>query len=328
MDAQAPSPAQGLSESQAVELLKQRRAAAKEATATPQPTAAKPSEPADAPADQPSADEGDGQPQEGQVADDSQDDQTQDPDSEPVINYTVDGKPASASLQEAKDALASVKHLSRLRNEIVENHKTAQQTAQEVQTQRQEMLARLQEVEQLLMSGLPQPQQMQQLLDAGDTAGYLKAQQAHQRYMQIKQYREQQSQQAKQQEQALRAQREAAEAQELVKTRPEFSKPEYVKKVYAFLAEENGFDADTIAGLGARELMLADDARKWQEWNRNKTLGIQKAVSKAAQPSKAPPQQPANEKQMLELRNRLKQSGSQNDAIQLLKLRRQQAMGR
>jgi hypothetical protein len=210
----------------------------------------------------------------------------------------------------------------------VENHKTAQQTAQEVQTQRQEMLARLQEVEQLLMSGLPQPQQMQQLLDAGDTAGYLKAQQAHQRYMQIKQYREQQSQQAKQQEQALRAQREAAEAQELVKTRPEFSKPEYVKKVYAFLAEENGFDADTIAGLGARELMLADDARKWQEWNRNKTLGIQKAVSKAAQPSKAPPQQPANEKQMLELRNRLKQSGSQNDAIQLLKLRRQQAMGR
>jgi hypothetical protein len=40
-------------------------------------------------------------------------------------------------------------------------------------------------------------------------------------------------------------------------------------------------------------------------------------------PSKAPLKQPASDRQIMELRQRLHQSGSQNDAIQLLKLRRQ-----
>ena len=244
-------------------------------------------------------------------------------DEDPVIDYVVDGKPAKASLQEAKDALASVKHLSRLRNEIVENHKNVTSQVQEVQTQRQQLVGQLQEVEQLLMSGLPSQQQMQQLLDAGDTAGYLKAQQAHQRYAQVKMYREQQAQQASEQEMAYRKQREAQEAQELVRLQPDFVKPDYAKKVYAFLTEDNGYDAETVANFGARELLLADEARKYREWNRNKALGIKKAVATAAMPSKAPVKQPANERQYVELRQRLRQSGNQNDAIELLRLKRQ-----
>jgi len=270
MDIQAvQGPSQGLSESQAVELLKQRRAAAKAQTAQPVP-AAETVEPEASNVKTPSDDLGEDLAPE-----------------EPVIDYVVDGKPQKASLQEAKDALASVKHLSRLRNEIVDNHKTVTTQVQEVQTQRQQLVGQLQEVEQLLMSGLPNPQQMQALLDAGDTAGYLKAQQAHQRYAQVKGYREQQAAQAKEQEAAYRAQREAQEAQELVKLQPDFAKPEYAQKVMDFLMKDNGYSADDLSGLGARELLLADEARKYREWNRNKALGLKKAVTTAAMPSKA-----------------------------------------
>jgi hypothetical protein len=326
MEDQAPQgPSQGLSESQAVELLKQRRAAAKAAPTTPAPAAA-PVEPTQANAEEPSASDEEGSPAaEGEPAQ-SEETNAEPHDEEPVIDYVVDGKPAKASLQEAKDALASVKHLSRLRNEIVENHKTVNTQVQEVQTQRQQLVGQLQEVEQLLMSGLPNAQQMQQMLDVGDSAAYLKAQQAHQRYAQVKGYREQQDQQAKEQDAAYRKQREAVEAQELVKMQPEFAKPDYAKKVYAFLREDNGYGEEEIAGFGARELVLADEARKYREWNRNKTLGLKKAIATAANPSKAPPPQPANERQLMELRNKLKQSGSQNDAIMLLKMKRQQAM--
>lgn len=324
MDVQADTgPTQGLTENQAVELLKQRRAAAKAAQTTPTQAV----EPTSAPAEEPSADEGEEIVEGEAQADEAQEAEATTPDEEPVIDYVVDGKPQKASLQEAKDALASVKHLSRLRNEIVENHKQVTTQVQEIQTQRQELIGRLQEVESVLQSGLPTPQQMQQLLDAGDTAGYLKAQQAHQRYAQVRQYREQQSQAAKEQEAAYRAQREAAEAQELVRMQPEFAKPEYVKKVYAFLTEDNGYDADTIANFGARELLLADEARKYREWNRNKSLGIKKAVATAAMPSKAPQPRPANERQLEELRNRLKQSGSQSDAMALLRAKRQLSKG-
>ena len=323
MDIQATQgPTQGLSEMQAVELLKQRRAAAKVQTAQPAP-AAQPVETDEATVETPSADEGEGSaPEQGQETAPQEDTATT-PEEEPVIDYVVDGKPQKASLQEAKDALASVKHLSRLRNEIVENHKATTTQVQEVQTQRQQLVGQLQEVEQLLMSGLPSAQQMQAMLDAGDTAGYLKSQQAHQRFAQIKVYREQQSEQAKEQEAAYRTQREAAEAQELVKMQPEFAKPDYAKKVLAFLSEDNGYSEAEIANFGARELVLADEARKYREWNRNKALGLKKAVATAAMPSKAPPKQPANERQIMELRQRLQQSGSQNDAIQLLKLKRQ-----
>jgi len=318
-------PSQGMSETQAVELLRQRRAAAR-GTVTQSAPATPAVEAAPEPAEEPSEGEAEEGTLEAPVGTNPDEDGSIDPEEEPVINYTVDGKPATASLKEAKDALASVKHLSRLRNEIVENHKATQSQVQEVQTQRQELVGRLQEVEQLLLSGLPQPQQMQQMLDSGDTPGYLKAQQAHQRYMQVKAYREQQSEQAKQLEASARAQREQAEADQLVRARPDFAKPDYVRKVYSFLTEEHGFAADDVSSLGAKELLLADDARKWQEWNRNKALGIQKAVATATQPSKAPQPRPANERQIIDLRQRLKQSGSQEDAIQLLRLKRQQQM--
>lgn len=320
MEVQADTgPTQGLTDSQAVELLKQRRAAARaEQTKTAQDV-----EPTKATAETPSAEEG----EEGVDTDVEDATATEEnattPEEEPVIDYVVDGKPQKASLQEAKDALASVKHLSRLRNEIVENHKQVSNSVQEMQAQRQELVTRLQEVEGLLQSGLPTAQQMQQLLDAGDTAGYLKAQQAHQRYAQVRQYREQQGQMAKEQEAAHRAQREAAEAQELVKMQPDFAKPEYVKKVYSFLTEENGYSAESIASFGARELILADEARKYREWNRNKSLGIKKAISTSMAPSKAPIKDSANKVQIDELRNRLRQSGSQNDAIALMKAKRQ-----
>lgn len=322
MEGQAVSPPQGLTESQAVELLKQRRAAAKEAQA--QPNAAKPVEPKEAPAEEPSAYEGEEEAPEGQAQASEEVNAEVDTEEEPVIRYTVDGKPQTASLKEAKEALASVKHLSRLRNEIVENHKTATQTAQEVQTQRQQMLERLQEVEQLMMSGLPQPQYMQQLLEQGNTAEYLKAQQAHQRFAQIQAYRQQQSAQAKAQEDAMRKQREQAEAAELLKARPDFAKPDYVQKVVSFLNDEYGFDNDTIAQLGARELQIADDARKWNEWNRNKALGIKKAVATAAQPSKAPPATPANMKEFKALQDKARAGGANMaDHIALVKLKRQ-----
>ena len=315
-------PSQGLTESQAVELLKQRRAAAKTQSAQPA-SVAESAEPNEANVETPSADEGEDSQQEQGDATESQEDTAETPNEEPVIDYVVDGKPQKASLQEAKDALASVKHLSRLRNEIVENHKAVNTQVQEVQTQRQQLVGQLQEVEQLLMSGLPNSQQMQAMLDAGDTAGYLKAQQSHQRFAQVKMYREQQSEKAKEQEMDYRKQREAQEAQELIKMQPDFAKPEYAKKVYSFLTEDNGYDEDTVANLGARELILADEARKYREWNRNKSLGIKKAVASAAMPSKAPQKLPANDRQMMELRQRLQQSGSQSDAIQLLKLKRQ-----
>jgi hypothetical protein len=320
MEAQATSPAQGLTESQAVELLKQRRAAAKAQPA--HPAAAEPAEPTQANAEEPSAVEGEGEVAQGEPGQ-AEEANAEPQDEEPVIDYVVDGKPQKASLQEAKDALASVKHLSRLRNEIVENHKTVSTQVQEVQTQRQQLVGQLQEVEQLLMSGLPSSQMMQQLLDAGDTSGYLKAQQAHQRFAQVKMYREQQTQQAKEQEAAYRKQREAQEAQELIKMQPDFSKPDYAKKVYSFLIEDNGYDEDTVSNLGARELLLADEARKYREWNRNKALGLKKAVATAATPSKAPVRQPVADKQYAELRQKLQQSGNQSDAIQLLKLKRQ-----
>jgi hypothetical protein len=323
MDIQAvQGPTQGLSESQAVELVKQRRAAAKAQATQPAPVV-QPVETEEAPVETPSADEGEGGTSDQSQETAAQEDTATTPEEEPVIDYVVDGKPQKASLQEAKDALASVKHLSRLRNEIVDNHKTVTTQVQEVQTQRQQLVGQLQEVEQLLMSGLPNPQQMQALLDAGDTAGYLKAQQAHQRYAQVRGYREQQAAQAKEQEEAHRAQREAQEAQELVKLQPDFAKPEYAQKVMDFLIKDNGYSAEDLSDLGARELLLADEARKYREWNRNKALGLKKAVTTAAMPSKAPLKQPVGERQIMELRQRLQQSGSQNDAIQLLKLKRQ-----
>lgn len=322
MEVQAPlGPTQVLTEKQAVELVKQRRAAAQEAKQV-EPVV-KPEETPAANADEPSADEqvdGEAQPvSEGEPAEEV----SVDPDEEPVIKYVVDGKPQTASIKEAKEALASVKHLSRLRNEIVENHKSAQATAQEVQAQRQQMLERLQEVEHLLASGLPQPQYMQQLLEAGDTAGYLKAQQAHQRFAQVRAFKEQQAAQAKEAEAKARAMREQVEAEELLKANPDFAKPEYVNKLVRFLTEEEGLTEEEVASLGARELKIADKARKWDEWNRNKTLGIKKAVATAAQPSAAPKANPVDAKQYNALREKVRNGGNMADQIALMKLKRQ-----
>ena len=319
MDAQAESPAQGLSEAQAVELLKQRRAAGREQNAQ-QPVAKTEeaeSKTAEMPSEEDAEVEGDGEA--GGVIE-SQEEVAADPDEEPVINYVVDGKPQKASLKEAQEALASVKHLSRLRNEIVENHKQAQSTIQEVQTQRGELLTRLQDVEQLLMSGLPKPDEMQRYLDAGDTASYLKAQQAHQRFAEVRAYRQQQQLVSEQEQARLRAQREQTEAQELVKARPEFAKPEYAKKVLSFLTSEYGFSNDEVANLGARELQIVDDARKWNEWNRNKALGIKKAIDRSIQPSRQPTSEPVVKKEFSALRQQVREGGSMKDAIELVKL--------
>jgi hypothetical protein len=168
MEGQAPSSPQSLTETQAVELLKQRRAAAQ----APQPAKVAQPEPEDAddaPAETPSADEVDGQDADNEQVDGDVDasEPDEDPVEEPAIRYVVDGKPQVASLKEAQEALASVKHLSRLRNEIVENHRKAQSEVQEVQTHRQEVVGRLQELEQVLTSSLPTQADMQKCLMLG-----------------------------------------------------------------------------------------------------------------------------------------------------------------
>lgn len=323
-DQAVTSPSQGLTESQAVELLRQRRAAAK-APQQAQPTqeSAEEAEPENAKETTPSSDDADVAPVQGEdVVEDNQGSASENAEEEPVINYVVDGKPQSATLKEAKEALSSVKHLNRLRNEIVEKHKVVQKTEEETMQQRNTLLERLQEVEHLLVSGLPKPQDMQAMLERGDTAGYLKAQQAHQRYAQIQSFKQQQSEQAKQAAEHSRLRRESEEAEELVKARPEFKNPDYVRKVVSFLKEDFGLDDNRIAELGAVELQLVDDARKWREWNRNKAIGIQKTIAKASQPTRSPSQQPVQAKEFNELRQRARGTGNMNDAIALLQAKR------
>lgn len=323
MEGQAASPPQVLTETQAVELLKQRRAAAQasQPAKVEQPAT---NEAKEAPAERPSADEAEGQEVEnGQVDGDEQSTpDNEDPVEEPTIRYVVDGKPQVASLKEAQEALASVKHLSRLRNEIVENHRKTQAEIQEVQTHRQEVVGRLQELEHILTSSLPTQVDMQKMLDAGDTNGYLKAQQAHQRFAQVQAFKQQEAQRLEHERSAARQKREQQEAEELVKARPDFAKPDYVRKVIDYMQTEWGFDEAFISQLGSRELQIVDDARKWNEWNRNKSLGVKKAIEKSATPSRVPAQQPVDSKQFNALRETVRQGGSTRDAIELIKMNR------
>ena len=78
--------------------------------------------------------EEEGQHDEGEVAEEQEE--------EPTIRYVVDGKPMTANLDEAKQALSSVKHLSKLRNEIVENNRKASEFVKEAVTQRQTLVQR------------------------------------------------------------------------------------------------------------------------------------------------------------------------------------------
>lgn len=323
MDGQAISPPQGLTETQAVDLLKQRRAAAQ----APQPAKVEQPEPEeadDAPAETPSADDVEGQEVDNEQVDGDEQStpENEDPVEEPTIRYVVDGKPQVASLKEAQEALASVKHLSRLRNEIVENHRKTQTETQEVQTHRQEVVGRLQELEQVLTSSLPTQADMQKMLDAGDTNAYLKAQQAHQRFAQVQQAKQQEAQRLEHERDAARQQREQQEAQELIKARPDFAKPDYVRKVVDYMQTEWGFDEAFISQLGSRELQIVDDARKWNEWNRNKSLGVKKAIEKSARPSAVPAAQPVDNKHFNALRETVRQGGGMQASIELMKMKR------
>lgn len=326
MEVQATqSPTQGLTQSQAVELLKQRRAAAQQQTVKPEQDVAVDDAENEAP---PENENQESEENDVETENDVQDetdvdaDNEVDPAEEPTINYVVDGKPQVASLKEAKEALASVKHLSRLRNEIVENHRKTQTEVQEVQAQRQEVVGRLQEVEQLLMSGLPSQADMQKMLDANDNTGYLKAQQAHQRFAAVRQYKQQEEARLQHEQELARRQREDMEAQELVKARPEFKKPEYVQKVVSFLKDDWAYDDAFISTLGARELQIVDDARKWREWNMNKSVGIKKAIEKSVRPSKPIAPQNVDLKQINALRSEMRENYSQDKAMKLLQLNR------
>jgi len=247
-------------------------------------------------------------------------------DSEPDL-YTVkvDGKEERVSLEDLKRGYSGQKYVQKGMQEAAEQRKQAEAVYAALLNERQQVAQVLQQVQ----NGLPQPpQEPSREMFESDPIGYMEAklkydEDAKAYGAQIQQLQQIAAQQGQAQQVAQRAYLER-EMETLKQVVPEFADPKKAPQVRDRLVtmgqEVYGYSPEEISSvMDHRAIRVLNDAIKYQELMSGKTKAENQAKPKNRRTVKAGAKRTDSKSQaMRQTRQKLKQSGSIDDALNLI----------
>lgn len=241
-----------------------------------------------------------------------------------VYTVKVDGQDVAVTLEDLTRDFSGRQAIQKRFEEAARVRKEIETTAQEIQAQREALIAFAQEIQTKGVISAPQPPDPSKAQK--DPIGYIQELSEYQAKAAEYQHQQQQLEaferqtQAEQQKQ-LAALREA-EARKLIEAIPDLADPNKGERVRASLlraASDYGYSSDEIGQvMDSRALRVLHDAAKWRELQAGKAVVAQKVA--AAKPVLKPTAKPANPaaNQVKSLKSRLKQTGSIDAAVDLL----------
>ena len=241
---------------------------------------------------------------------------------EETITFKVNGKPITKSLSEAQDLLASGYELQRIRNSILDEQRQIGQVRETVIQAQQAYAAKLQEIAAFEASRLPSQQQMQEMLNNGDTQGYLKAEAAHKQAAHLKQMQQQAQGEAKAAQEALEVQAAKAMVEEVKAANPAFANPDHWTVNAKFL-EQSGFSAEEVGNfVDARVWLMVDEYRRLKEQTANKSAIAKKVLAgaKPLKPTGRVQEEPAD-KRVVQLKQSFAKAPNPELGVELIKAR-------
>lgn len=258
----------------------------------------------------------------------AEDDETgeEDADSEqPSERYTVkvDGEEVEVTLDELKRSYSGQSHIQKGMREAAETRKKADQLAQQITQERQQLAQLVQTIQQ---TGLQQPKAPDPELLEKDPLAYMRQDQKYKQeladYQGKMQALRQQHQQHTQLEQQRQAEYLAEQKRAMIEAIPELADPQKAEAVTRSLvktATDYGFTEQEAAGImDARQVQVLNDARKWRELQANEAAARRKAESARPVVKPGVKKPNSNRSKLQEQRKRLKQTGSIDDAVGLL----------
>ena len=251
--------------------------------------------------------------------DDEEDDQ------EPQESYTVkvDGKETEVTLEELKRGYSGQKYVQKGMQEAAEARKQAEGVHAALMQERQNLMALMNQVQ---AGNLTPPKEPSRELFDSDPIGYMEAKMNYDEQIKVYQQNvaqvQQQLTQQSQAEQQARAAYAQQEARKLVESVPEIADPSkaeaFIGKVHK-AAEKFGYTKEEIQGIvSSRDIMVLDAAAKWLDMQEGKKV-VQEKSKKARKPVKAGAKK-INRKSdaVRKQRDKLRQSGSIDDALALI----------
>lgn len=260
-------------------------------------------------------------------ADDEQDDEDAEDEGEQqpeLITVKVDGRDVQVTMEDLKRSYSGQAYIQKGMQEAAEARKQAEAVFQALNQERAQVA---QFVQQMQQEGIPQPPKMpSQELAQKDPVRY-NAELG--RYMlerdRYEQFQSQTQAYVQQQSEAQRRAMDAhlAEQARILKERvPELADEKRSQEVRAALLKagsEYGYSEDELRGItDARAVQVLNDARRWRELQQGKATATEKAAK--ARPVVKPGTRPQNNanQQREKQRQKLKQSGSIDDALGLM----------
>jgi hypothetical protein len=258
----------------------------------------------------------------------SEDDETGEEDAsseEPAQRYTVkvDGEEVQVTLDELQRSYSGQSHIQKGMRAAAEARKSVEAMQQQITQERQQLATLIQTIQQ---TGLQEPKEPDPALMDKDPLAYMKQDAKYKQ--ELKEYTakraavQQQYQQHTQAEQQRLQQFRAEQEQALIQSIPELADPVKaapVKQAIVRAGTQYGFTEDELGGIvDARQVRVLNDARKWQELQAQKAAAQEKV--KTARPVVKPgvKKVPSSRSKLQEQRKRLKQTGSIDDAVNLL----------
>jgi len=258
----------------------------------------------------------------------SEDDETGEEDAsseQPATRYTVkvDGEEVQVTLDELQRSYSGQSHIQKGMRETAAQRKQSEAERQALTQERQQLAALIQNIEQ---TGMQEPQPPAPELSESDPIAYMRQDAKFRQDMQQFQAKQQAVMRQYQQHQAAESKRMAAfraeQEQALVQAIPELADPQKAdatKRAIVKAGTEYGFTETEVAGIDdARQVQVLNDARKWRELKAKETAA--KAKVKDARPVVKPgvKKTTSNHSKRQDQRKRLKQTGSDDDAIALM----------
>jgi len=268
-------------------------------------------------------DEHDSEADEEDEYENEEDGESEDP-AEQVHTVKVNGQEKQVTLEELKRGYSGQEYVQEGMQKAAEARKEAEGVYQALMQERQNLAQLVQQAQSGAMT--PPKEPSKELFDA-DPIGYMEAKMTYDE--QLKTYNESQAQlQAQLQQQSAAEQQARAtyaqqEAQKLVELVPELrdagKASQFKDRVVKTATEVYGYTPDEIAQIAShRDFLVLRDAMRYQEMMANKDVVREKA--KKARPSIKPGAKKVstNGDAVRKRKDRLKKTGSINDALSLI----------
>jgi hypothetical protein len=272
--------------------------------------------------DEPESDDADDEGDEDYEDDVDEAEDEQDPETE-LITVKVDGVEEQVTLEDLKRGYSGQKYVQQGMQKAAEARKEAEDVYVALMQERQNLANVINQVQQ---GALTPPQEPSRDLFDSDPIGYMEAKMNYdeqmKEYNQNMQVVQQQMQQQSQAEEQARSRYITEEAYRLVEAMPELSdqaKLEAFQKRIRTAGEKFGYTKEELAGITShRDMLILDAAAKYMALQDGKEIVRQKA-KKARKPVKAGAKKTVKKGEAArKQRDKLRQSGSIEDAMSLI----------